>query len=313
MAKTTSTPQKTESKTTVQKKAESTAKAPKLILDNTVFQLTVPADQIEMARQQALKSAKTQVKQDGFRKGHVPAKLVEKNVNDQYLTQRVLEIVLPPIYQQYLEQNNLKPLTEPDVKPLSMDPDKDWTFEVAIAQKPVVDAAKYAQIVKATKKSHELWQEKKDKKDDEKETSQEALRQQQLQVLLTALLEGITVQIPELLLRRETEQQLHELEHQLEHMKMTMQDFLRHSQKKMEDVQQDYAARALGNLQVELLLGAIIEAAKLEVAEQEVTDALKQQLDKYPEKTKPQITTRDIQYVHATLLKQKALDHLLHL
>jgi len=313
MAKTTSTSQKTESKTAPKKKTEKTSQAPQLILDNTVFQLTVPVASIEAARLEALKSAQTQVKQDGFRKGHAPAKLVEKNVNDQYLTQRILEMVLPPVYQEYLEKNNLRPLTEPDVKPLSMDPEKDWTFEVAIAQKPAVDAAKYAEIVKTTKKTHELWQEKKAKKDEQKEVSQEAIRQQQLQALLTALLEKIPVQIPELLLRRETEQQLHELEHQLEHMKMTMQDFLRHSQKKIEDVQQDYAARALGNLQVELLLGAIIEAAKLEVAEQEVTDALKQQLDKYPEKTKPQITTRDIQYVHATLLKQKALDHLLHL
>lgn len=313
MAKTTATSPKKETKTTAPKKRGTSDKAPKLILDNTVFQLSVPASDIATARQQALKSAKTQIKQDGFRKGHVPTKLVEKNVNDQYLVQQILEMVLPPVYQKYLEENKLQPLTEPDVKPLSMDPDKDWTFEVAIAQKPVVDAAQYAEIVKSTKKTHELWQEPKEKKADEKEVSQEALRQQRLQVLLTALLEKIPVQIPELLLRRETEQQLHELEHQLEHMKMTMQDFLRHSQKKIEDVQQDYAARALGNLQVELLLGAIIALAKLEVAEQEVTDTLKQQLDKYPEKSKPQITTRDIQYVHATLLKQKALDHLLNL
>ncbi len=312
MAKTTSTDQKPSKKVASSKK-QAESQTPKIIVDNTVFQLTIPATTVEEARQKALKNAKGHIKQDGFRKGHVPEKLVEKNVNDQYITQNILETVLSPAYQKHVEDNDLRPLTEPDVKPVSMDAGQDWIFEVAIAQKPEVDASKYADIVKATKKKHELWKEKKEQKDTKEQPSTEAIRQERLQVLLTALLEKITVQIPELLLRRETEQQLHQLEHQLEHMKMTMQDFLRNSRKKLEDVQQDYAARALGNLQVELLLGAIIETSKLQVSEQEVTDTLKQQLDNYPEKSKPQITTRDIQYIHATLLKQKALDHLLNL
>lgn len=244
-----------------------------IIADNTTFELTIAASTVEEGRQKALTQARNRLKQDGFRKGHAPDKMVEKTVGQQFLLQHTLEAIVPPAYEAALKEKKLQPLTEPDIKPLSMEVGQDWVFEVAVAQRPSVDASKYEEIVKKAKTKSELWPEKQTEKskDESVETSKEDLRQQRLQTLLTALLENIEVQVPELLLRRETEYQLHELEHQLEHMKMSFEDFLKNSGKTREDVQQDYAARALGNLQVELLLGAIITQAKLENSEEEVS------------------------------------------
>lgn len=309
----------TKSKASTAKKAnpkkankDSSAKR-KLIAENFTFQLTIPADVVSQGRQKALEVARNRLKQDGFRKGHAPDKIVEKTVGSQFLLQQTLEQIVPPAYEAELQTQKLQPVTEPDIKPVSMEEGQDWVFEVAIAQRPEIKVDQYEEIVKKTKSKHELWQEPKQKDDQEKETPAEVIRQQQLQAVLTDLLEAIEVPVPELLLRKETEYQLHELEHQLKHMNMSFEDFLKNSGKSREDVQQDYAARALGNLQVELLLGAIIQAAKLENSEQEVSEVLKQRMAQYPEGSQPQITARDIQYVNAMLLKQKALDHLLNL
>lgn len=303
--------------------AKNQSAASDLIADNRTFTLTIPAADIAQARQHALEHARQRLKKDGFRQGHAPDALVEKSVGSQYILQHTLETAVPPAYEKLLQEKKLLPLTEPDLKPLSLAEGEDWTFEVAIAERPEIDVSKYESIVQDTKAKHPLWQAKTpakksqkadpEKDKEEKAPSEEERKQQRLQAILTALLEKITVRIPELLLRRETEYQLHELEHQLEHLQMSLADFLKNSGKTQEELQQDYATRAFGNLQVELLLGAIIEKANLKNTEAEISAVLQQRLANYPEGSKPQITTQDIQYVNGMLLKQKALDHLLNL
>ena len=338
------------SKTDVKGTEKSTAKTAvqaNLVTDNFTFEITLPASEVNKGKQTALEKARARLHQNGFRKGKTPDKIVEQAVGQQYLLQQTLETIVPPAYEQALKDKKLQPLTEPEIKPISMEDGKDWTFEVTIANRPVIDVSKYAEIVSKTKSGHDLWKAdkstdskskksaepkksaKKAKTDskDQAEIDNEAenqnanesddastkLRQDRLQVLISALLSKIEIPVPDLLLRHETQAQLHELEHQLEHLKMSFDDFLKNSGKTREDVEKDYAARALGNLQVELLLGAIIQAEELKNTEAEIGAVLEQRMSQYPEESRPKITARDVQYVNALLLKQKALDHLLNL
>jgi len=320
MAKATA-PEKTTKKTPATKKSAEDQK-PSIIAENLTFSLSIPWAEVEKGWQNALVWAQSQIKHDGFRKGKVPLAIVEKNVERQHLVQRTVEEVVPPAYQAYIREHELQPLTEPDIRAKALDEGKAWEFEVAVAQRLEVDISGYEKMVQEIKKKSDLWNEKPTKakkatKDGEEKSEPELTPEQkkdaQVGELVSQLLEKIHVPVPELLLRRETEYQLHRLEHELEHMKMTIEDFLQNSGKKLEDIQQDYAARALGNLQVELLLGSVIRAKDIKVEANEVAEALKKRYTTSENDQPPKITTEDVTYVQSVLLKQKALDHLLEL
>lgn len=294
------------------KKSTEKVKAPKvapkkdetkneLIGPNEVFTLTVPRTALDASRQRVLQKAQQQVKIDGFRQGKTPLKIVEQRLGEGKILELMADDVLSPAYNQALQEKKLQPLSEPEVKPLKMEVTGDWEFEITVAVLPEIDTQKTASHIEELKRKNELWT-----KEPKEDTD---VRQERLQVILTTLLEKIKVQVPELLLRKETERQLHELSHQLEHLNLTVADYLKKIDKSIEEVQQEYAARALSTLQVEIFLANYIREQKIETTPQEVERIL---TAKYAESTKkPEISRQEIEYVHATLLKQKAIDSLL--
>lgn len=315
---------KTTPKSDSKKKSKSNNKTPNtkktgvktgdFIVDNTTFELTIPQEEVEKGWQKALEQAQEQLKQDGFRKGKAPLSMVKNKLGQGYLVQKTAEVVLPEAYSTYVKEHDLKPLTEPDIHPKSVEEGQAWTFEVAIPERPEIKLGDWQKIAKKAKSEWEKKQAKNEKTKDQKDSGPKNPEDDSpVQAMVEALLEKIEVKVPELLLRRETENQLHQLEHQLEHMGMTMPDFLDKSGQSSEDIQRDYAARSLGSLRVELLLGEIIAEEKVTVSEEEITTALKQRVERYPEDQRPQISAQDIQYMHSVLLKQKALDHLRNL
>lgn len=288
------------------------------LTDNTIFKLSIDKKKVQQAWDKALQQARQQLKNDGFRQGKAPVSMVEKKLGQGYLVQKTAELILPEAYSAYLQKNDLRPLTEPQIKPVQVEPDQDWEFEVEIATYPEIKLGDYQKVGQQATAQWEKEQSKKSKdaaKKEDNQKNQPAIdpQQEKMQIILAALLDEIEVKVPELLLRKETEVQIQQLQHQLQHMNMEFDDFLKKSGKSYEDVQRDYAVRALGNLRVELLLGAIIRDAKLEVTEKEVTAALQERLDKIPQGERPEIKPTDIEYMHSLLLKQKALDHIANL
>ncbi|MCD8484245.1 trigger factor family protein [Candidatus Woesebacteria bacterium] len=275
---------------------------PTLIAENTTFTLTLSAEEIAKTKQQVLQKAQKQAKFEGFRQGKAPLAMVEERLGANRVRDMVLEELLSDAYVTYIREHKLMPLTDPAVSAESVEEGKDWTFKVEIAETPEVELGDYQKIVQETKKSHELWKDSKKKDDKKEETPEEMKRQQQISALLEGILEKVTIKIPELLVRKETERALHEFGHQLEHMNVSLDDYLEKVGKSIQDIHQEYAARALMNLQVEFLLGAIVRAEKIELPEKEVTEILSQVEN-------PSEDQR--QYVIASLLKQKAVDHLL--
>ena len=86
-------------------------------LSDTKVQLTLVADeqQLEAAKQQALRHAGKDLKLAGFRQGKVPAALVEKNVDPNLLQQEVLEHAMNAMYGNALDDEKLRPAGQPKV------------------------------------------------------------------------------------------------------------------------------------------------------------------------------------------------------
>lgn len=275
-----------------------------LIAPNVVFDLTIPVAELETARTKALAKAQKVMKADGFRIGHVPLKIVEQRLGEAGIMEMMVEEVLSPAYSAAVAEKNLSPLSDPEIKPKSMKMGEDWVLEIAVATMPEIDTSKVEKLVKDLHKKNELWT------GENKDTPEAKLRQDRLQAILTHLLEEMKVPVPELLLRKETERQLHELGHQLEQLNLTLEEYAQKIEHTLEQIQQDYAVRALGSLQVEILLANLIRQMGIQLDSKEVEDVVRARVASQPEGKKT-ITRQELEYVQATLLKQKAVDHLL--
>ncbi|QQS18403.1 trigger factor [Candidatus Saccharibacteria bacterium] len=86
-------------------------------LNPTTVQLTITAgsDELDPAKQAVLTELAKELKLAGFRKGHAPAAMVEKVVDQQLLQNKVIDYVVNDLYSAGLEQEKLRPVAQPEV------------------------------------------------------------------------------------------------------------------------------------------------------------------------------------------------------
>jgi len=109
------------------------------------FSVTVPEDEVEKARKEAVNDIKQQVVEPGFRKGKVPAAIVEKKY-EANVSQRLLEKIVPPSCRRVYEEHDLKPISDPEL--LDVDFDDRVHFEAKVDVQPEfeVSSEDYTQI-----------------------------------------------------------------------------------------------------------------------------------------------------------------------
>jgi trigger factor len=86
-------------------------------LSDTKVQLTLEADaaQLKKAKEQTLRALAKDMKLPGFRPGKAPLQLIEKNANQSVLQNDFLEYALNVMYGQALDQENIRPVVQPQV------------------------------------------------------------------------------------------------------------------------------------------------------------------------------------------------------
>ena len=86
-------------------------------LNPTKVELTLTADQAQLdaAKSRALRELSKDVSLAGFRKGHAPEHLVEKNVDQNLLQSRFIDTVVNDLYVQAITQEKLRVVSQPEV------------------------------------------------------------------------------------------------------------------------------------------------------------------------------------------------------
>src|SRR5436309_2816230 len=79
-------------------------------------EVTVEPDQVNQSYDRVLGKFARDVAVPGFRKGKAPRHLVERHIRREFLQQSVLEDVGLKAYQSALTENNINPLSQPDVE-----------------------------------------------------------------------------------------------------------------------------------------------------------------------------------------------------
>ncbi|MCK6233560.1 trigger factor [Staphylococcus epidermidis] len=111
--------------------------------NESVLTVTVPAEKVNKALDQAFKKVVKQINVPGFRKGKVPRPIFEQRFGVEALYQDAVDILLPEAYGEAIEETEINPVAQPEVNVTQIEKGKDFIFEATVTVEPEVKLGDY--------------------------------------------------------------------------------------------------------------------------------------------------------------------------
>ena len=113
-------------------------------LNPTRVKLTVevPFEELKPSLDAAYKKIAKQINVPGFRKGKVPAPIIDRQVGREYVIGEAVNEALPQLYFQALQENNIVPLSQPELDLDEVEDGADLNFTAELDIKPEISAAR---------------------------------------------------------------------------------------------------------------------------------------------------------------------------
>ncbi|HEX5370954.1 MAG TPA: trigger factor [Dehalococcoidia bacterium] len=104
------------------------------------LQIEVDDDRHHQAIETAYKKLAPRVQIPGFRPGKAPRPLIEKQLGRHRLLDEAMELLVPQVYKEVLEEQDIDPVAQPSVELVSHEP---LVFTATVPLQPVVDIGDY--------------------------------------------------------------------------------------------------------------------------------------------------------------------------
>ena len=222
-----------------------------------IFSLIIPWEKVKQEYQKILSEAGAKAEIDGFRPGKAPLNLIEEKIGKSRIYQDVIDAVVPPAYRLEVEKRGLKPIIAPRLKPIKLEENKDWEFEVAVVELPNVDLGDWEANIGKELAPLKLVTDAKSQPTEAEKKTQEAKR---LQLAFDTLLKSVKVELPQILVDEEVNIQLSKLVDQVKAIGMTIEQYLAAKQLTAEKLRADYEKTARDALTLNLGLDAVARA-----------------------------------------------------
>jgi trigger factor len=105
------------------------------------LKITVPAERVQKERKQIASTFASRIRMPGFRKGKVPASVVEKQYGPS-IDSQTLERVINAAYQEALQEQDLSPISQASVDNVDYEPGADLSFDVQFEVRPEIELAR---------------------------------------------------------------------------------------------------------------------------------------------------------------------------
>lgn len=102
------------------------------------FEVTVPEEDVESERKQAVNELKQEIEIPGFRKGKVPDAMIKKQ-RPQQVQQALLQRLVPNVCSRVYEEHGIDPIQNPSIE--DFDFDGDFHLEATVLERPSVDVS----------------------------------------------------------------------------------------------------------------------------------------------------------------------------
>jgi trigger factor len=110
---------------------------------NRKLVITVPAPRVQSARERAVQSLSKRVRRPGFRKGHVPRKIVERDFGRE-IERETLQRLVEESFREAVAKEGLEPISEGAVQIVrySAEPNADLVYEATFDIRPEIRLAR---------------------------------------------------------------------------------------------------------------------------------------------------------------------------
>jgi len=267
-----------------------------------IINITEDKSKVAEAIDNVISKAIKNITVPGFRKGKAPKSVAKSKLDQSKVLNEAINNLLPGLYKQAITKLNLKPITDPKIEIIKFSKDDGLEVNVTVAEQPVVDLKDFKSNIKSyTKKTSK-------KKDDkgEKEKTEEEKKQELRSGLLQSLVKGADVKLAKLLIEQETGRMLNKLTNSLYKMNITLEDYLKSQNKKIEDIRKEYEKIAEQNLKSEFVLNAIGQKLNVKVKDKEIADEINNAPDKATKKELEKPENR--WYIEGVIFTRKVLD-----
>ncbi len=271
------------------------------------FTLSIPLSDHTQARNEVIAKLAQSVTVKGFRKGKAPIAKVEEKLDEGYIAEQTVNHIFPSAFRIYLQKNNLEPIGDPSVTITSIEKDKDWEFEVEIAQKPEVILGDYAKKIASQNSASQIILP-----GDEASKTQVPDQENKINKILELLLEEVKVEVPKLLVEQEANRKLATLVKQITDMGLTVDAYLKSQNITKEQLKEQYEHAVETNLRVDFTLEAIALEQKIQVSDIELREQINSINDPHERKhvEESDMYQASLRY---SLMRNKVIDYLLNL
>ena len=105
--------------------------------------IEVPADQFAKDLDKTYRKVSGQIKVPGFRKGHVPRKVIDAQVGPGAVLQEFLEDAVPLYYGEAVREHELAPIADPDIEIEQADEGQALVFSASVEVRPRLTLTNY--------------------------------------------------------------------------------------------------------------------------------------------------------------------------
>src|SRR5581483_4069684 len=123
----------------------------KLEKSQVAIDFELSAEEFETYYQQALHHLQSHAKMDGFRKGHIPADVLEKKIGPENVLMEAGDIAARNVYPAFVEEQGIEPIGDPDVKVTKIAKGNPFLFTVTVTVLPEIQLPNYQEIVSKVK------------------------------------------------------------------------------------------------------------------------------------------------------------------
>ncbi len=103
----------------------------------------VPFEELKPSLDAAYKKIAQQINVPGFRRGKVPAAIIDRQVGREVVLQEAVQDLVPQKYMEALQENDLQPLAQPEIEVTNLAPDEQLEFTAEVDVKPTIELPEY--------------------------------------------------------------------------------------------------------------------------------------------------------------------------
>lgn len=293
-------------------------KVSKLEKSRVEITASITADYFNSFRKQALQNINDEISIDGFRKGKIPENTLISKVGDMTILEEMAELALSKVYPEIVVSEKIEAIGRPEIQITKIASNSPLEFKIITAIIPKIKLGDYKKISKEVMAKPDEKFEVTDKEvedaitkiksshadhkghdHDSPESKEEIkkilLENKKLQAkekkrieISDKLLDLSSGEIPEVLVESETRRIESQFNEDIRQMGVSVDDYLKHAKKTIEDLRKDWRPHALKKAKLQLILNEVAQIENIVVDKKNTEEEVEYILAHYKDANKEQ-------------------------